>query len=329
MKTCFVTGGSGFVGRYLIAELRQRGYAVRALARSEQAARTLEELGATPVRGDLENSAALLAGMTGCDAVFHLAAAVDFAASAQALYRDHVLATESVVAAARQAGVRHLLYLGAASVVANPTRQRQLPEDYVARQLPDGYSITKLQAEQAVLAANGPALQTYSVRPPLIWGVGFSSLPQFKQQAESGQFRFVSGGAHLFSTCHVRNLVAAMLLVYEKSAGGQVYHITDGETWTVKRFLTKTLQVYGLPHAFGSLPYGVANVLATVMGVVWRLLGLKGAPPLTKIMLYLFGKEYTVSDQKIRQQLGFRNVISIEEGFREIEQAQARHPQLA
>lgn len=329
MRTCFVTGGSGFVGRYLIPELRRQGYVVRALARSAQAARAVEALGATPVRGDLDDTAALQAGMAGCDTVFHLAAAVDFAASAQQLHQVHVVATRNVLAAARQAQVGRLLYLGAASVVVDAGRHRQVAETFVSARLHDGYSITKLQAEQEVLAANGPHLQTYSVRPPLIWGVGFSGYAELKQEAESGQFRFIDGGEHLFATCHVRNLVAALLLVPEKSAGGEVYFITDGEEWTLKRFLTQLLTLYSLPHAFGSLPYGVANAAASVVGAVWRVLGLKGALPLTKTVVYLFGKEFTVSDQKIRRQLGFRNVISVEEGFREIAQAQARQPQTA
>jgi nucleoside-diphosphate-sugar epimerase len=67
----FVTGGSGFVGRNLIAALRARGYSVRALARSDSAAEQVRRAGAEPVRGDLEDEAALRRGMAGCDVVFY------------------------------------------------------------------------------------------------------------------------------------------------------------------------------------------------------------------------------------------------------------------
>jgi nucleoside-diphosphate-sugar epimerase len=70
----FVTGGSGCVGRHLIASLRTHGAEVRALARSETAARSVEQAGALPVPGDLQNQEALRQGMEGCDVVFHLAA---------------------------------------------------------------------------------------------------------------------------------------------------------------------------------------------------------------------------------------------------------------
>nr|MBA3452013.1 NAD(P)H-binding protein [Deltaproteobacteria bacterium] len=70
MKRVFVTGGSGFVGRNLIAALAGRQLAVRALARSDAAAAAVRGVGAEPVRGDLSDPARLLDAMVGCDTVF-------------------------------------------------------------------------------------------------------------------------------------------------------------------------------------------------------------------------------------------------------------------
>jgi nucleoside-diphosphate-sugar epimerase len=119
MNTCFITGGSGFVGRNLITMLLEKGYAVRALARSPKAAQLLNRLGATPIHGDLEDLTALLSGMQGCRAVFHLAASVDFWADEKTLWKDHVTGTENVVKAAQRKGVPTLVYLSAAFVVMN------------------------------------------------------------------------------------------------------------------------------------------------------------------------------------------------------------------
>jgi uncharacterized protein YbjT (DUF2867 family) len=58
----FVTGGSGFVGRALIGALARRGDAARALARSDAAARVVGEVGAEPVRGDLDERRAAVRG---------------------------------------------------------------------------------------------------------------------------------------------------------------------------------------------------------------------------------------------------------------------------
>jgi nucleoside-diphosphate-sugar epimerase len=76
MKSAFVTGGSGFIGGALIERLRSEGVDVRALARSERAAERVGELGAEPVRGDLDDRGSLRAGAEGCDVAFHAAAKV-------------------------------------------------------------------------------------------------------------------------------------------------------------------------------------------------------------------------------------------------------------
>ena len=73
----FVTGGSGFVGKQLIADLVARGDRVRALARSDAAAASVSDVGAEVVRGDLEDEGVLRAAMQGCAAVFHAAAKVE------------------------------------------------------------------------------------------------------------------------------------------------------------------------------------------------------------------------------------------------------------
>ena len=62
MTSAFVTGGSGFIGGALIERLRREGWTVRALARSDSAAARVAELGAEPVRGDLEDRVALERG---------------------------------------------------------------------------------------------------------------------------------------------------------------------------------------------------------------------------------------------------------------------------
>src|SRR5436853_6472574 len=77
VKRAFVTGGSGFLGRKLIATLVARGVEVKALSRSEKSDAEVTKRGAIPVRGDLDDIAAMKTGMAGCDVVFHAAAYVD------------------------------------------------------------------------------------------------------------------------------------------------------------------------------------------------------------------------------------------------------------
>jgi nucleoside-diphosphate-sugar epimerase len=107
----FVTGGSGFVGRCMIQmlydsyskRLHQPGGEVIALARSEQAARQVTQLGAKAVRGDLLDEQAMIQGMQGCNVVFHIAGFLSIWGKYKEFYETNVLGTECTLAAA-QAG---------------------------------------------------------------------------------------------------------------------------------------------------------------------------------------------------------------------------------
>src|ERR1700685_3361954 len=69
----FVTGGTGYIGSSVVRELRKRTHVVRALARSDQAERTLRALGAEPVRGGVSDLDTLRAHAPHAAAAVHCA----------------------------------------------------------------------------------------------------------------------------------------------------------------------------------------------------------------------------------------------------------------
>src|SRR3954451_16930398 len=104
----FLTGGSGFVGTAVLQELSGRGYSVNALVDH----RNLQNTGGnvTEVKGSLFDSAALEAGMRGCDAVIHLVGIImERPAKGVTFERIHVRGTENVVDAAERAGVKRYI----------------------------------------------------------------------------------------------------------------------------------------------------------------------------------------------------------------------------
>ncbi|GAB3958744.1 NAD-dependent epimerase/dehydratase family protein [Spirosoma harenae] len=319
MKTAFVMGGSGFVGKNLIAMLLEKGYAVKALARSTKTADFVRQLGAIPIQGDLQNQPATQAGMVGCDTVFHLAASVDFWADEQALWADHVTGTENMLKAAQLAGVPKFVYLSAASVIMDGRPIVDADERFVSNHIIDGYSKTKLVAEQRVLQANSPSMETVAIRPPLIWGKGdTSALPQIVEAAQKGQLAFIGGGKHLFVTSHVRNVCHALILAAESAIGGEVFFVTDGEKLQFKQFLTAMLATQGIKAPDRSVPLVVARAMAQVMAWFWRTFRRRGHPPLFPGMVNTLGLPFLVSDAKIRRVLGFKNLISVQQGLREM-----------
>jgi nucleoside-diphosphate-sugar epimerase len=172
LTRAFVTGGSGFVGRHLIAALRASGAEVRALVRSEKAAKIVRVAGTIPVSGDLENQEVLHQGMEGCEVVFHLAAMKGMWGHLEDFQRVNVIGTARVLAAAHTAGVSRVLYTSTEAVLAGETPLVYVDEMRSRPRRPVGaYAVTKGMAEDLVLAANSPELATIIVRPRLIWMV--------------------------------------------------------------------------------------------------------------------------------------------------------------
>lgn len=312
----FVTGGSGFVGRELLGELRHRNIAARALARSESARRTVAGLGAEPVAGDLDDEAALASGMAGCDTVVHAAAYVkDWGPMAE--YRKaNVEGTRRVLQAARAAGVQRFVHVGTEAVLADgePIVRATEETPYPAR--PVGpYPITKGEAERLVRAASAPGFDAMVVRPRFIWGQGDTSvLPVMIEAVEAGTWRWIGGGRYLTSTCHVANVVEGILCAAERGAPGGVYFLTDGEPVEFRRFIGDMMRALGVDPGERELPRWVAKAAA-------RLTSFMAKPPVSLTALALMSHEVTVSDARARTELSYRGHKSIAEGLAEMRAA--------
>ena len=319
MKKVFITGGSGFVGQNLIPLLVEKGYSVNALARSPSAIGKVENLGAKPIKGDLDDQQAIAEGVKGAETVFHIAASVDFFASEKTLYDLHVKATAVLLEESKKAGVKNFVYLGAASVIMNGKTIKNADEHFVSDNLIDGYSRTKLAAERLVLQSNAAQFKTISIRPPMIWGKADPNiLPAIIEAVKKGQMQFIGGGHHKIVTGHVRNVCEALLLAEEGSSGGNAYFITDGEEVVFKDFIKKYVGTQGIDVPDKSVSIGTAKFIAGIMEFVWKTFRLKGHPPLYKAMVNTLGLEFITNDAKARSELGYRTFVTVKQGLSEM-----------
>ena len=320
MTTAFVTGGSGFLGRTLVATLAARGIRVRALARSTDAADTVRRAGAEPVTGDLDDVSAMTAGMTGCDVVFHTAAIVAEWGDAQLFDRVNVGGTERALAAARAAGVPRFVHVSTEAVLAGPAPIVGVDETAPKPAVPYGpYARTKSLAEDHVVAANTPGFTTVVVRPRLVWGAGDTSvLPKIVAAVRAGRFRWIDGGHYACSTTHVRNACEALRLAAERGRGGAIYFATDGAPVEFRTFITALLASQGVTPSARRLPRPAAWVIATIVETVWGWLRLQSAPPTTRMAVKMMGEAVTLDDRRARRELGYAPVVTVEAGLQEL-----------
>ncbi|MBX3445342.1 MAG: NAD-dependent epimerase/dehydratase family protein [Parvibaculaceae bacterium] len=319
-RTALVTGGSGFAGGHLITHLLEAGWQVRGIGRSAASRAAVAAKGAEPWDADLTDPAALERAMAGVDTVFHVAAHFKLWGPRRLFRAMNVAGTRNVVSAAERAGVRRVVYVSAAAVVmGRPEPQRGVTEDLPLRRMGFApYSTSKAEAEKILRAANGrrKGFSTVAIRPPFIWGPDMPALDHMVETVKGGQFQWVAGGGQALSTCHVDNLCHALILAADRGEGGAAYFVSDGVDTTLKTFLARLFASRGVTPKDRSVPFGLAWTMAGVMGAAWRLLRLKGEPPITRQMLRLIGKDFTIDISKARTELGYAPVLTPEDGFR-------------
>jgi nucleoside-diphosphate-sugar epimerase len=313
VKRAFVTGGSGFLGKRLLAELDARNIPTAALARSEASAIAVRGLGAEPMRADLDDIPGMTEGMAGCDVVFHSAAYARQHGPMAEFVRANVTGTENVLAAARAAGVKRFVHVSTEAVLADgkPIVRADETHPYPAR--PVGpYPITKGQSERAVIAANDERLETVVVRPRFIWGKDDTTmLAEVVDAVKRKRFGWVGGGHYPTSTCHVANCVEGMLLAAERGKPGEIYFLTDGESVDFRMFVTAMLATQKVDPGTRKIPRWIASTVASMTGWMKK-------PPVTRTAIALIAHEVTVDDSKARRELGYVGKMSRDAGLAEM-----------
>ena len=185
-----VTGGSGFLGEFVLREAVRRGYEVAALARSPVAARTVHALGARPVSGDLAAR-----GPAAAAALAQAFAAGDILVNLASLgFGD----APAIVTAAERAQVRGAVFVSTTAVTTT---------------LPAATKRVRLAAERRIAES---ALAWTILRPTMIYGApGDRNLCRLLPLLRRVPVLPVPGGRHLQQPVHVADVAHAVLAAAE------------------------------------------------------------------------------------------------------------------
>lgn len=320
-----VTGGGGFLGRYVVEQLAARGDSVRVLSRRELP--ELVSLGVEVVPGDLSDLAAVEAACEGCEAVFHVAAIAGVWGKWEVFERANVLGTRHVLSGCRKHGVRKLIYTSSPSVVydGQPHENAEESLPYPARYLAH-YPHSKAIAERDVLAANQrDGLLTTALRPHLIWGPRDPHLiPRVIARAKAGRLKRVGDGTNRISMSYVENVAAAHLqacdaLTAESPVAGQAYFINEPEPVNLWDWIDEILSRAGLPPVRRRVSFRAAYAAGAVLEAVYGLFGVQAEPLMTRFVASQLAQSHFYSVRRAQQDFGYRGLVSVEEGMRRLE----------
>ena len=323
-----VTGGGGFLGRYICEQLVARGDRVRSFGRG--AYPELEMLGVEVVRGDVTDPNAVSEACQGAEAVFHVAALPGTSVQPHPYYQANTEGTQHVIDACRKQGVSRLVYTSSPSVVFAGVDQKNIDEtvplalDWLAQHR-SYYSHSKALGEQKVLSASDEQLRTCALRPHLLWGPRDQHLiPRLLARAKSGRLRRVGNGKNLVDMIYVENAAAAHLQAADALASedspvaGKAYFLSQGEPVNCWEWIDEILALAGLPPVEKSISQNGAWRVGAILELAYRVLRLSGEPPMTRFVAAQLATSHWFDISAARQDFGYAPQVSTTEGMRRL-----------
>ena len=314
MDTCFLTGGTGFVGANLARLLVDKGFRVRALARRGSNRKNLEGLSLEIIEGDLSDEAALKAGCAGARYAFHCAADYRlWVKNPQDMYESNVKGTIRVIESAARAGCEKIVHCS--SVAAIKPRQDRRPADETSEyaseaEIVSHYKKSKYLAEKEALklAQNGAPVVVVNPAAP-IGAYDIKPTPTGKIVVDFLNGRIPSYIETGLNIVFARDAALGHLLAAEKGRVGQRY-ILGGENITFRAMLEVLADLSGLSAPRFKTPYSLAYAFAALDSARARLTGGEPLAPLDAVKM---AKYYMWFDSsKAEKEWGYQPVSARE-----------------
>lgn len=318
-----ITGASGFVGQYVVAQALRKGHSCRAVVRPSTNISKLawcDHPALEIARLDLRRKAGIVDALRGVDAVIHLAAAKD--GDFYNRFAGTVIATENLLDAMIEASVMRLINISTFCVydyLRIPTRAT-INEDSPIECDPlerEEYTQTKLLQEELVheFQQNHNKSQVTIIRPGLIYGRSewWSTLLGGKL---AGNLWLRIGGYATMPLTYVENCADAIVCAAERSESiGKIINIVDDNLPTQRTYVKK-LKQYNLP-----IPKTIPVNWTLMRSIAWAMwkynkVALKGQAKLpgifNPIILDARFKHFCFTNARAKQVLNWQPKYSLD-----------------
>jgi farnesol dehydrogenase len=301
-----VTGGTGYLGRTVVAALAGAGHVPIVFSRHASGSGLPGRL----VDGDVCDARAVSGAMRGCDAVIHAAALVS-------LWRRHPGEFDAV----NVGGLRHVLdaasTLGVPRVVYTSSFLALAPAGGAEPVRANDYQRTKVEARAVAIRAIDAGLPLMCVYPGVIYGPGTRTegnlVGRLLADHLAGRLPGVIGPERLWSFSYVGDVASGHVTALERGRPGAHYGL-GGETAPQRRVF-ELLQAATGVRVPRRIPYAAAHLAGTVEE--WRA-RLTGRPPLvTRGAVEIFRHDWPVDSRAAVADLGY-TMTPLATGFAEL-----------
>lgn len=309
-----VTGGTGFIGKRLVERLVEQGDVVRVLTRQPLAlgkSPLLEVYECDLLTARVKDLAAMLQGV---DVFYHCAGQLKDSHMMKPL---HVDATRKLIEAS-SGRIGRWVQLSSVGVYGPVTRGTVTEDSTLS---PVGqYETTKTESDKIVVDTANKGGFSYSIlRPSNVFGTEMTNQSLFSMIAmiDRGGFFYIGKAGVSANYIHVNNVVEGLISCGTQSAArGRVYNLSDH--CTLEHFVDVIAAALGRDAPRLRIPEVIAHLAGMTLG---RLPGF----PLTQSRIGALVNRSIYPISRIQGELGYRYVISMEDGLRELVAAYKQH----
>jgi nucleoside-diphosphate-sugar epimerase len=307
-----VTGGAGFIGSHLVDHLLERGEDVSVLLRPGEQPSELPQGRVRLFEGDVRDAKVVCAAAESADVIFHLAARTDLRGSTLEHYSVNTRGTEVVLAAAREARCRRVIFFSSMLAVALTGRKDPIDERWT-EEAASWYGRSKRVGEELVRASGIP----FSIlRPTLAYGPRErSTMHGFLKAIYRRRFMLI-GNDVLQTFAYVKNVArAAYDASRAEAAAGATFFVSDARPCTLAEFAGAAASALGVRPLKMRLPVPLALAGAYLCDAIGGLIGRE--LPLSVRRVRTMTTHYVYSIEAARRAFGYSPPYMLEPALAE------------
>lgn len=308
-----VTGGTGFIGSFLVEALVNRGDCVRCLVLEGEPLGRIAHLPVQWCYGDLCRSETLRPIVRSVDYIYHLAGLKQTWDEVQ-YFRVNFEGTKNLVEAclSENRALKRFLFTSS-QAAAGPSRDGHPLTEEEACAPRTAYGRSKRAAEEYLLAQRAE-LPITIVRLALVYGP--TNITTEKGLAMA-RWRLIPKIDQYINLIHIQDAVEALILAAEhERARGQLYFITNAEPVSLQDVVEQTLKIQNRTGLVVPIPQWLLRLFAK-LGSAYRTWADRPQRPLDmkEELSDLLQKYWICSGEKAKHELGFQPRVSLKAGI--------------